>query len=248
MRKITGLLKSPRAQSISIISLAILLGVGTYIYLLNYQSSLERKNQLVPVYVATSDIPSGTSLQEMQSRNLITLKNFPQKSIPTTAVSDLASISPALTTKGLLVSGQIVTTTFFTSVARTEVSLPIPPGMLAVSVSIDDVGRVANFVLPGSRVVVYATGAAGSSSEPGTRVLLSEALVLGIGNQTGLSLSSTSLVASPLVTLAVTPRDAERLILASQNLRISLALAYENNPAPLISNFSQATKSNLFNS
>ncbi|NCW35095.1 MAG: hypothetical protein EBV91_03930, partial [Actinobacteria bacterium] len=63
------LLTSTRNQTIAIVLASLVIGFGTYLYLINYQANIERENSLVPVYVASSQIPSGTSFEEIRSRN-----------------------------------------------------------------------------------------------------------------------------------------------------------------------------------
>ena len=244
--RLTRTISSPRVQALLIATLAIMVGLGTYLYLLSYQARVDRERALVSVYVATGEIPSGTSLDEIKSRNLIKTTSLPEKSLPPEALTKLDQINGSLRTKGLLAPGQILISTFFSAEYRSEVSLKIPQGMLAVTTSVDDVSRVGNFVLPGSRVVVFATGSNGGG--PATRVLIPSALVLAIGKQTDLTYSVNSLSPSPLVTLALTPRDAQRLVLASQNLKITLALAYNNDPGVLLNSGYQTSQAELFSS
>ena len=231
-------------QATLVLVLSILVGLGTYFYLLSYQARIANANELVPVYVAKLDIPSGTSYADMVAKALIETKQFPNESIPGDALTPNRAIEASLKTKGPLVPGQILINSFFTKEVKPNVALAIPQGMLAVTVSVDDVSRVGNFVLPGSRVVIFTT-AANSSGNTGTSILLPEALVIGIGNETGVNLSSTTPIASPLVTVALTPSDAQRLIQASKSSQITLALAYENDPYSLVG--SRKTSANSFN-
>lgn len=239
-----GLLQSPKSQSLLILGLSILVGLGTFLYLFRYEATLEAKNSLTRVYVATAEIPSGTTLKEIADRNWLTLRSIPEKSLPADAIRDFKSVDQTLKTRGLLTSGQLLLSSYFTSEVRADVALTIPRGMLATTISVDDVSRVGNFVLPGSKVVVFVT----SSTTNSTRVLLPSALVLSIGNQTNINLGSNSIAPSPLVTLALTPRDAQRLILASQNMKLTLALAYDNDPSSVLSASMNTTASDLFNS
>jgi Flp pilus assembly protein CpaB len=108
--------------------------------------------------------------------------------------------------------------------------LNIPQNSLAISISVDDVARVANFVVPGSRVVIFSTGNDSKRSESVTRILVSDALVLAIGSQVSTPPSGTQVVTSPLVTIAVSPFEAGQLIHASQNTKLSLALVHANSP------------------
>ncbi|NDE13217.1 MAG: hypothetical protein EBZ99_06330 [Actinobacteria bacterium] len=41
-------------------------------------------------------------------------------------------------------------------------------------------------------------------------------------------------IASPIVTVALSPSDAQKLLLASKTSELTFALAYENNPYALI--------------
>ena len=98
----------------------------------------------------------------------------------------------------------------------------IPPGMRAVSVRVNEVVSVAGFVTPGTRVDVLLTGAPGTGEQQTTTVLQNVA-VLASGHT--LERSSTGEAQNTaVITLLVTPDDAERLTLASSEGKIQLAL------------------------
>jgi len=99
----------------------------------------------------------------------------------------------------------------------------IPPGMRAVSVRVNEIVSVAGFVTPGTRVDVLLTGAPTSSGEQQTTTVLQNVAVIASGprlerNSTG-EAQNTS-----VITLLVTPDDAQRLTLASAEGHIQLAL------------------------
>jgi pilus assembly protein CpaB len=102
----------------------------------------------------------------------------------------------------------------------------IPPGQRAVSVRVNDVISVAGFVLPGSRVDVMVTGVprgVGGEAGPVTRTVLSNIQVLSAGkNLQPDTKGQPENVA--VVTLLVTPEQAEVLTLAASEGRIQLAL------------------------
>jgi pilus assembly protein CpaB len=102
----------------------------------------------------------------------------------------------------------------------------IPPGMRAMSVRVDDVVGVAGFVVPGTRVdVVVTLTSTASDNKPMSRTVLGNVLVLTSGTRIDQEQGRRG-EAQPttVVTLAVTPEDAERIALAANNGRISLAL------------------------
>jgi pilus assembly protein CpaB len=98
----------------------------------------------------------------------------------------------------------------------------IPPGMRAVSVRVNEVVSVAGFVTPGTRVDVLLTGTPVGGEQQTTTVLQNVA-VLASGHtleRTATGEAQTTAV----ITLLVSPDDAQRLTLASTEGHIQLAL------------------------
>jgi pilus assembly protein CpaB len=99
----------------------------------------------------------------------------------------------------------------------------IPPGMRAVSVRVNEVVSVAGFVMPGTRVDVLLTGAPTGGGEQQTTTVLQNVEVLASGHT--LERTSTGEAQNAaVITLLVTPDDAQRLTLASSEGHIQLAL------------------------
>jgi len=99
----------------------------------------------------------------------------------------------------------------------------IPPGMRAVSVRVNEIVSVAGFVTPGTRVDVLLTGTPGTSSEQETTTVLQNVAVLASGHT--LERTSTGEAQNTaVITLLVSPDDAQRLTLASSEGHIQLAL------------------------
>ena len=99
----------------------------------------------------------------------------------------------------------------------------IPPGMRAVSVRVNEVVSVAGFVTPGTRVDVLLTGTPAGGSEDQTTTVLQNVAVLASGHT--LERTSTGEAqTTAVITLLVTPDDAQRLALASSEGHIQLAL------------------------
>jgi pilus assembly protein CpaB len=99
----------------------------------------------------------------------------------------------------------------------------IPQGMRAVSVRVNEVVAVAGFVAPGTRVDVLLTGNPSGSSEAQTTTVLENVAVIASG--TKLERSPTGEAQSaPVITLLVSPEDAQKLTLASSQGHIQLAL------------------------
>jgi pilus assembly protein CpaB len=101
----------------------------------------------------------------------------------------------------------------------------IPVGMRAVSVRVNEVVGVAGFVLPGMRVDVLVTGRLPGESTAGsvTTTVLQNILVLSAG-QTIQPDGRGQAINAPVVTLLVSPAQAEILTLAGNEGRIQLVL------------------------
>jgi pilus assembly protein CpaB len=99
----------------------------------------------------------------------------------------------------------------------------IPPGMRAVSVRVNEVVAVAGFVVPGTRVDVLLTGNPGGNSDNQTTTVLENIAVLAAGQKLERN-SAGEPQSVPVITLLVSPEDAQKLTLASQEGRIQLSL------------------------
>lgn len=99
----------------------------------------------------------------------------------------------------------------------------IPPGMRAMSVRVNDVAGVAGFVLPGMRVDVLVTGRPPGHDDSVTTTVLQNIAVLSAGKTIQVDSKSQS-ISTPVVTLLVTPAQAEALTLANIEGKIQLVL------------------------
>lgn len=127
--------------------------------------------------------------------------------------------------------------------AGAGLSPAIPEGMRAISVRVNEVIGVAGFVTPGTRVDVFATLQQAPNSF--TRVVVSNVQVLTAGTRYDQDKAQEGeAMPSSVVTLLLTPEDAERVVLASTEGQIMLAL---RNPMDLaVSNTSGTTAAALF--
>ncbi len=125
-----------------------------------------------------------------------------------------------------------------TKVASAEAGAGLPPiipsGMRAISVRVNEVIGVAGFVVPGTRVDVLVTVRNGdkTSDEPMTRTVVSHVQVLTAGTKFDQENAKNGKpIPTSVVTLMVLPEDAERIALASNEGKITLAL---RNPLDVI--------------
>lgn len=118
----------------------------------------------------------------------------------------------------------------------------IPEGMRAVSVAVNDVVGVAGFVIPGTMVDVLVTGPLPSNAQGLdnniTRTILENVRVLAAGQQIEQDRDGKP-EKVPVITLLVSPQDADKLTMASTEGKVQLALRNTidtkvANPAPVL--------------
>jgi pilus assembly protein CpaB len=180
------------------------------------------KTDMATVVVAAVDIPVGTRLAEKDLR----LTKVPRATLPAGFFESI----PAAVGRGVLVplSGNEVVLETKVAGENAGAGLPsmIPSGMRAVSVKVNDVVSVAGFVGPGTHVDVIVTGNPQKSNDPGdvtTTTVLENVPVLAAGKKLQRDEKGEAKDV-PVITLLVSPEDAQTLTLASAEGRIQLSL------------------------
>jgi pilus assembly protein CpaB len=173
------------------------------------------------VVVATRSLPPGVRLAATDVR----LAAWPSAS----PVPGSFSRVDAVVNRALLASVVENEPLVQSKVARLEAGagLPpsIPPGMRAMSVKVNEVIGVAGFIDPGTRVDLVVT--IRKDEDTTSRTAVSNVQVLSAGTRAEQEKSRTgsaSLSAAAVVTLLVTPQDAERIALAQAEGQIMLVL------------------------
>ena len=99
----------------------------------------------------------------------------------------------------------------------------IPEGKRALVVRVDDVAGVAGFVLPGTRVDIILSGSVKGSGIDVSKIVLENVQVLSAGQNVEYD-SAGKPQSVPVVTMLLTPEEAQKLTLATIDGRIRLAL------------------------
>ena len=129
------------------------------------------------------------------------------------------------------------------NLASREAGAGLPPmiteGMRAISIRVDEVINVAGYVTPGTRVDVMAViNPTENSADRIARVVVSNVPVLTSGTRYDQdeSRKDGKPIRSTVITLMVTPEDAERIALAQSDGRLMLTLRNPLDAEPTVSN------------
>src|SRR5579884_2120373 len=210
---------------------AIVLAIGTGWLTLNYLSSLQRQTN---ANSAPRDVI--VAAQQIPARVTITPAMLAHVSRPSSAVDPAAIGDPRAAVGALslitIPAGSTITTAMVGH--PTDVGLPVrlKSGMRAVSIQIDKVKGVSGLIEPGDYVDVIADPPKASAAPPPASAILRGVRVLAIGD----SLEYSSATPSPqeanstTVTLEVTPKQADLLVMADLNTTLRLALRSPKEP------------------
>lgn len=106
----------------------------------------------------------------------------------------------------------------------------IPMKMRAITIRVNDILGVAGFIIPGDRVDMLLTRESDNSKKPETTMMLQNVQVLGIDQQASEDQQEPRVVRA--VTIAVTPSQAQKVVLASAVGTINLALRNRGDADP----------------
>jgi len=201
----------------------IALALGAFVSFVVYKNVLQRSTANSEpgsdVIVAASDLQVGSKVQDGDIR----MVKVPASVVPPNSFRSKAQIIG----RGVILPIQrgefILPSKLAAENAGAGLPSLIPPGMRAVSVRVNEVVAVAGFVLPGTRVDVLLTGNPSGGNEPQTTTVLENVAVIAAGQKLERNAAGEP-QSTPVITLLVSPDDAQRLTLASSQGHIQLAL------------------------
>ncbi|MFI5337951.1 MAG: Flp pilus assembly protein CpaB, partial [Opitutales bacterium] len=171
------------------------------------------------VVVAARDLPQGVTL----GREWVKLRQVPEDLFPAGGFTRVEDVLDRPVISAMQAEEPVVETRIAARGSGMGLAPLIPSGMRAIAVRVNDVVGVAGFVLPGMRVDVLVTGRPPGRADTSTRTVLQNIAVLSAGQTTQTDGKSQS-INTPVVTLLVTPNDAEALTLANNEGHIQLVL------------------------
>lgn len=214
--------KGTRTVLVLVLSLVVA-GIASLLVLRRVQSIPIKEVEVrsYQVAVASRDLPTGTRLTAAD----VKLVPWPQSS----PVAGAFIHTDDVLNRGLIAS--VVANEPLTSskVAPAEAGAGLPPmikpGMRAVSIKVDDVIGVAGFVVPGAKVDVIVTLNAQGQGQSQSRTVVENVQVLASGTKIDQQQARDGRpIPASVVTLLVSPADAERISLAGNVGRITLTL------------------------
>ena len=171
-----------------------------------------------PVVVAARQVPLGTTLSEAD----VQVIQWPANALPQGISSAVSEVLGRTILDDLEINEPILAGKLADTGLKGMIPL-IPAGMRALSVKVDEVVGVAGFVTPQTRVDVILIMAPPGERESRSQVILQNVQAIAANQQITETEAGEPLV-STVVTVLVTPEEAEKLSLAAAQGRIQMAL------------------------
>jgi pilus assembly protein CpaB len=174
--------------------------------------------ETVAIVVAAQKLNLGDRLTEQNLR----VAAWPVANLPEGRFSDPKEVVGRGVVQPMSANEPILDSKLAAKEAGAGLVSAIPEGMRAVAVRVNDIIGVAGFVVPGTHVDVMIIGSPGTSGQTTSKIFLENVQVLAAGQNVERDQNGKPQT-SQVVTMLVTPEDAQKLALAG-DARIQLAL------------------------
>ena len=208
-----------KQKNLAMLGVAVGCGLVAAVAVAKLSAGGSKGPDTVKVLVAKKDIPLQTKLDEKELDNLLTWADVPKSIAPPDAASDLEQVKGKSLNRTLKKGNPLSNSDL--GLART---LDLPDGCEAFSVKLDQVGAVAGFAKPGSRVdIMYIER--GTTGKARAAIILKYMLVLAVNMMNVLNEKTGAAIPQvESVTLAVNKKQATRLGFANERGTLKLLL------------------------
>lgn len=235
-------------KRIILVTVAVMLAVIGTFAVYSYGKGADKRalagTKSVSALVVTSRIPAGTSWTDVLSGKYFHPQNFPAESVPSSALTSTVDtgIDNAEVALSDIPPGQFILREAFGAKTPQTGALTIPKGLIAVSFAFGGPNAVAGYVGPGAEVVIFLSSTlVPRSSDPNkpvpgtqgdglevTKTLVARADVLATSStpvtKTAGGGGDSTDSGGTTVTIALTQRDSERVILGQKVGELYLGL------------------------
>jgi pilus assembly protein CpaB len=208
-----------------------------FVYARGAENRAAEKFETVDVLVVKTAIERGESANSAYESGKIDIQQVPQAQVLAGATGDGAAFTDQFALTTIYPGEQLIPEKFGgADEVEAVTTLPLPAGMIAISISLSDTARVGPFIRPGAKVGVFITGTLPPENVPETKLLMRDLLVLATGSTTTVApptnengeATPTEQLPNTLFTLAVSQKQAEKILFAQGLGELAFALSDAN--------------------
>jgi Flp pilus assembly protein CpaB len=215
-----------RIRNIGIaVALAIVAALLTTFYVTNYKRSVQQGEEKVPVYVASHDIPLGTSGSDVAHNSMLRVDHVTRRSVVPGAISQPDQIDKLVAVEPIY-AGEQVSTRRFRTAQEQGIRAQLKGNLRAFAIAGSEQQLLGGTLKDGDRVDLVGNWMLPEGGQTHvTRVVLRDLLVLKAPETSRISSKLGSNPDQPFsAMLAVTDAQAEKLWWIAQNGKWSLEL------------------------
>jgi pilus assembly protein CpaB len=211
---------------IAAVAAVLLAGIGAvllYTYVNNAETRAMQSMSPTEVLVATKVIPAGTLGANIAP--YVELKQLPQVAVVAGALKDTTDIGNLAAVTDVQVGEQVLVQRFASPDTTTTGDVEVPSDLQQISVPLEVPRAVGAVLEPGNKIALFFSGD-DDKGKPITGLALRDVLLVkvqgggvGKGDDAGAAPSGTQ-----VLTIAVSPEDATRVVYAAEHAHIWLAL------------------------
>jgi len=231
-------------RTLATLGVAVLLGLIAVILVRSYLGNAAQNaatqtagpGATVSIVVAARPLARGAVLQA----DALKIVSYPQDAAPAEAFHSIPDVlngdsgNQRVALRDMVANEPVLSGNISGAGGRLGLSGVVAPGMRAVSVRSGDVAGVGGFVLPGDRVDILLTRSEGNQGTV-TQVLAENVRVLGVDQMDNVEANKP--VVAKVVTVEVTPEQAQTISLAQAVGSVTLTLRHVADSAPLVKKF-----------
>jgi Flp pilus assembly protein CpaB len=201
------------------VALAVLAAMLTTFYVANYKRTVQRGEKNVPVFVASQDIPAGTSAAQAFSQGLLQTREVPRRSVVPGAIAAPEDVDGKVATADIF-AGEQVTARRFRPTEEGGIRAELSGNVRAVQVSGDGNQVLVGTLRKGDRVDLVGNFtvefAEGEEERAFTRTVLRDLLVLK-SSPGSLAAEKVGTSGAFSVQLAMTDAQAQKFFYTTKN-------------------------------
>jgi Flp pilus assembly protein CpaB len=215
-----------RLRNIGIaVALAIVAALLTTFYVTNYKRTVQQGEETVPVYVASHDIPLGTSGADVAQRDMLRVEHVPRRSVVPGAISKPEQVDQLVAVEPIY-AGEQVSTRRFRTAEEQGIRAQLRGNSRALQVAGSQSQLLGGTLQDGDRVDVVGTWLMPEDSQNHvSRVVLRDLLVLQAPDSSRVEGKIGSNPNEPFTAMiAMTDAQAEKFWWVAKNGEWSLQL------------------------
>jgi len=190
-----------------------------YTYLKTQEQKVREAVASVKIVVAAAGIPMGNTIDAKQLKTA----DWPKANMPQGAFLSTDQVAGRIALQAFVAGDPITESKLVPKEGPAGVlSYKIPEGHRAMTVGVDQVAGIAGFINPGNMVDVVLTATPPGGKLTVSKIVLQNVPILAIGQIVDQKEGKPVVV--PTVTMDVSPEDAEKLAIASNQGKLQLVL------------------------